>query len=106
MNKDDDQIEQFMDEMDEIGLNDIEDKEAIEYGFNTDDDIEDHPSLEEEIEGEKARKQMFEMKNNQHPADEYVDEEVEEDDPYNGLPPSTRNFTGGHYVDEDGIIHD
>lgn len=106
MNKDDDQIEQFMDEMDEIGLNDIEDKEAIEYGFNTDDDIEDHPSLEEEIEGEKARKQMFEMKNNQHPADEYVDEEVEEDDSYNGLPPSTRNFTGGHYVDEDGIIHD
>lgn len=90
MNKDDEQIEQFMDEMDEIGLNDIEDKEAIEYGFNTDDDVEDHPSLEEEIEGEKARKQLADLKNNPQPVDDYEDEE--EVDEYDGLPPSTKDY--------------
>lgn len=90
MNKDDDQIEQFMDEMDEIGLNDIEDKEAIEYGFNTDDDIEDHPSLEEEIEGEKARKQLEKLKDNQQQVDEYEEEEA---DDFEGLPPATSSFT-------------
>lgn len=89
MNKDDEQIEQFMDEMDEIGLNDIEDKEAIEYGFNTDDDVEDHPSLEEEIEGEKARKQLADLKNNPQQEEEYDDEEPEE---FDGLPPSTAGY--------------
>lgn len=88
MNKDDEQIEQFMDEMDEIGLNDIEDKEAIEYGFNTDDDVEDHPSLEEEIEGEKARKQLANI-NNPQPEEEYEDEEPDE---FNGLPPATSGY--------------
>ena len=89
MNKDDDQIEQFMDEMDEIGLEDVEDKEAIEYGFNTDDDVNDHPSLEEEIEGEKARKQLADLKNNPQPEEEYDDEEP---DDYDGLPPSTQGY--------------
>ena len=89
MNKDDDQIEQFMDEMDEIGLQDVEDKEAIEYGFNTDDDVENHPSLEEEIEGEKARKQLADLKNNPQPEEEYDDEEP---DDYDGLPPSTQGY--------------
>lgn len=105
MNKDDVEIEQFMDEMDEIGVNDLEDKEAIEYGFNSIDDINDHPSLEEEIEGEKARKQMASMSSKFDDVEQIDDEEVEEDDPY-GLPPSTAGYKGGHYVDEEGIIHD
>lgn len=90
MNKDDEQIEQFMDEMDEIGLNDIEDKEAIEYGFNTDDDVEDHPSLEEEIEGEKARKQLANMNNPQPQEGDYEDEEPDE---FDGLPPATSGYS-------------
>lgn len=89
MNKDDEQIEQFMDEMDEIGLGDLEDKEAIEYGFNTDDDVEDHPSLEEEIEGEKARKQLANMNNPQTQVEEYDDEEPDE---FDGLPPATSGY--------------
>lgn len=90
MNKDDEQIEQFMDEIDELGLNDVEDKEAIEYGFNAIDDVEDHPSLEEEIEGEKARKQLERIKNNPQQENEYEDEE--EPDDFDGLPPSTAGY--------------
>lgn len=93
MNKDDEQIEQFMDEMDEIGLKDLEDKEAIEYGFNSIDDIDKNPSLEEEIEGEKARKQLEDLKNNPQPEEEYDDEEP---DDYDGLPPSTQGYVSQH----------
>lgn len=105
MNKDEVEIEQFLDEMDEIGVNDLEDKEAIEYGFNSIDDVNEHPSLEEEIEGEKARKQMASIPPQFNDVEQIDDEEIEEDDPY-GLPPSTVSYNGGHYVDEDGIIHD
>lgn len=107
MNKDDVEVEQFMDEMDEIGINDLEDKEAIEYGFNSIDNMDEHPSLEEEIEGEKARTQMREMKN--HPfnqIDQQDDEEIEDDDQFNGLPPSTSQQYHGTYEGEDGVLYD
>ena len=92
-----------MDEMDEIGINDLEDKEAIEYGFNSIDNIDEHPSLEEEIEGERARTQMREMNN--IPIDQQDDEEIEDDDPFSGLPPSTSQHNGT-YQGEDGVLYD
>lgn len=93
MNKDDDQIEQFLDEMDEIGLEDLEDKEAIEYGFNDEDDIDNNQSLVEEIEGEKARKQLANIKNKPKIIEMPDDETNEEVEDYDELPPSTIGYS-------------
>ena len=106
MNKDDVEIEQFMDEMDEIAVKDLEDKEAIEYGWLTNDEMDEHPSLEEEIEGERAREKRLEEKMNPQPLYDDDNEEVDDDDQFSGLPPSTSQQYHATFEGEDGVLYD
>ena len=83
LNTDEDTVQEYMQKFDEERLKNLKDHEAIEYGFDEEDDIEEHHSMLEQRQFEQD-KVIQKTKNPPLPEEEY--EEIDE------LPPSTNGF--------------
>ena len=118
---DEDTVQETMEKYDNRKFELTHKKEGIEYGFDEYDDLEDHPSMQEEqaFENlEELKKQAQEdqqrqeeltkqtrtrrKKKNYEPVYEAEDDDYDEDD---DLPPSTRYYNTGREA-PDGIIYD
>ena len=106
-----DDIQELLRTFDEKRLKGLKEKEKIEYGFEDEDDIENHPSIQEEHMLDNIQKPINEdMLSQKTPfekrLEDYDNDDYESEDAYgNDLPPSTRYFNTGHEA-PDGIIYD